>query len=1413
MFFSLSIVQETQGSKRISLLASKPPSNANKLKLRIFAADKKATKRNLGHDSDMPSNKNKRTAAQDKKNAVDDDSEFESEEMSDEELDESGNEEVGQAIEEPTMYVHGNGSGADNNCENTMWPDYNDDECNGEFDVGEAIEEEVLYVFGEGNGHDCDIGNNDIKSSETPASSTATSTSQPIVAQSKPMFFFGQAGCLKLSPMKPVVTAETSATSIETEKSQESSSSSIVNESSTNNDTNSIALDAKSECVASENTVNNADETDKGISINNETIATLTNESENNIGDKNDAGTSSKNDSTPLTPLSPVHESTTAIEANIATNDADDDDEQLKVTGSSESSAAIIDNDISKENIESNSSVALANISVQESESIDEESLPTTSTVLQTECHLLSNEKENDIDDSCVDKQSPELRLASDDVKSMEIENDTEIESKLNESCSENVNETNELVNKSELENENQSSVNEIEGETSAEPAIELPTSTNDTIAETNEPSEQVQESSEQIESDITPLAEEQPLAEISLPNESECSNVLDNESNNEVKTDDSPSEQNAIEAEPSENNSPLQEQTSVSTAIEEECKASEISLPEEETPSEIPVELPEQIENTTQELNDTTAAEQPAELIESAAISEEVPSALVGSNDQTQSPAREEIEQPVESIPAEIESVSKVETAVTPLNQIVTDEPKPIAELEPFSNETGNDNEPIPSDVIESTSIVCEAKTIVENESDNNKEAVSIETQPEQSSSQDALESGESVDQIQETIPDLPASVPTIEKRKSIDQIEDASECKKICEEKLVHEELEESADEDATVEEPSTEIPSVSASEPCVPAVECVENNENVGIANADLSAEVPNEPEVSNPTFDESTLCVSNKPELPINSVLESKADVWHETSRVDQAEKQQLPAETDSVPSLVNEALPSISSEKEPVEANLEKREITAPQESIIVESVAVKEQKDEPLPTPSTQTTRSVQLRNRKRRISGEKARHSSESDDNNDAPIESPLSQDSSEEEVGGKRIKMRPKVTTKRTLRKTVEQKRNIKDTDWSSDENEKPNAKRATNDISKQTENILTSCEKLAAADVVENKKASPIVKEEIVTPAVKKEDAPPSPSTIEATEIKAEENQEHQSDEEQATPTRRPGRPARRGRKPGPKPKPKPAAVVEEVKVEEIKEESKDAATEQNETVKEEKSPETKPETRRKKRSLMGLDIAEIETAQANIDETPVRQSRRIAQIKIREEAERRKAEEIALQKMKEASEKKKKGVVTKPSESEEENSESEAKLEKKKRRKKGNKDKPWQTDSDDSSEREEEDVYEHEDVERLPPLGSDHEFSPESDIEDESQIVPTKRARTARKDKTERREEESEEEEDIHACQKCSKSDHPEWILLCDKCDKGKACTHFIVGIFLNIFFIVHRLPLFMFDSGAVRHSRR
>lgn len=34
---------------------------------------------------------------------------------------------------------------------------------------------------------------------------------------------------------------------------------------------------------------------------------------------------------------------------------------------------------------------------------------------------------------------------------------------------------------------------------------------------------------------------------------------------------------------------------------------------------------------------------------------------------------------------------------------------------------------------------------------------------------------------------------------------------------------------------------------------------------------------------------------------------------------------------------------------------------------------------------------------------------------------------------------------------------------------------------------------------------------------------------------------------------------------------------------------------------------------------------------------------------------------------------------------------------------------------------------------------------------------------------------------EDDGDEHACKKCNKSDHPEWLLLCDKCDAGWHCS--------------------------------
>lgn len=187
--------------------------------------------------------------------------------------------------------------------------------------------------------------------------------------------------------------------------------------------------------------------------------------------------------------------------------------------------------------------------------------------------------------------------------------------------------------------------------------------------------------------------------------------------------------------------------------------------------------------------------------------------------------------------------------------------------------------------------------------------------------------------------------------------------------------------------------------------------------------------------------------------------------------------------------------------------------------------------------------------------------------------------------------------------------------------------------------------------------------------------------------------------------------------------------------------------------------------------------------IETTE---NEAPVRQSRRIAQQKIREETERRQMEEKMLKQMKLESEKKKKSDGTEDeaeAEVEEYHKESSGDDEsfKGSRRKKKSKikpsDKQWQTSSSHSEHSESEDYLEHVPSDPGSPLfKSDHEFSPESDVDDTTQVQPVKRARTAKKLEA----VSSSDDDDInpkHACQVCHKTDSPEWILLCDECDCG------------------------------------
>lgn len=84
-----------------------------------------------------------------------------------------------------------------------------------------------------------------------------------------------------------------------------------------------------------------------------------------------------------------------------------------------------------------------------------------------------------------------------------------------------------------------------------------------------------------------------------------------------------------------------------------------------------------------------------------------------------------------------------------------------------------------------------------------------------------------------------------------------------------------------------------------------------------------------------------------------------------------------------------------------------------------------------------------------------------------------------------------------------------------------------------------------------------------------------------------------------------------------------------------------------------------------------------------------------------------------------------------------------------------------------------------------------IKSDHEFSPESDVDD-SEWTPIRRARTLKKGKTVVNlkcsiryvefyiffSRSDDDDGDVSGgCVYCGKQDHPEWILLCDSCDAG------------------------------------
>ncbi|CAG2101694.1 unnamed protein product [Medioppia subpectinata] len=136
-----------------------------------------------------------------------------------------------------------------------------------------------------------------------------------------------------------------------------------------------------------------------------------------------------------------------------------------------------------------------------------------------------------------------------------------------------------------------------------------------------------------------------------------------------------------------------------------------------------------------------------------------------------------------------------------------------------------------------------------------------------------------------------------------------------------------------------------------------------------------------------------------------------------------------------------------------------------------------------------------------------------------------------------------------------------------------------------------------------------------------------------------------------------------------------------------------------------------------------------------------------------------------------------------------EAEEEEVDSDASEDKKHKKKRGRKrkngpnSKPWEeSDSSKSSAEEEEEEHEDEEEEEVLKFeDNDDEFACEESDSDAEPVV-VRRARTVRKVRSDSSDSnssssESEVENDDKPCGRCGKYDHPEWILLCDKCDDG------------------------------------
>jgi remodeling and spacing factor 1 len=435
---------------------------------------------------------------------------------------------------------------------------------------------------------------------------------------------------------------------------------------------------------------------------------------------------------------------------------------------------------------------------------------------------------------------------------------------------------------------------------------------------------------------------------------------------------------------------------------------------------------------------------------------------------------------------------------------------------------------------------------------------------------------------------------------------------------------------------------------------------------------------------------------------------------------------------------------------------------------------------------------------RKRKLSERKSISESDSDAVTDSVSHDNLSNEDEEEEevVVTKKPRIRAKVIATRNTRATRQSAR-------VSDESKKPLVSNApTNEVESTSKDTTLNNTEEAEEKTLQNIKFDYDENEDVAAniAAIK--------TLIRKDPVKETEESNKSSDDEtnKKKTMAKKSRKAKRGRAAIKRAEDQGSSSDDEIKSPKITPDSKRTkTTDANEEEEGEKVGSKKKRESGGRGLLKYIDTSlVIETVES---EAPIRQSRRIAQQKIREETERRQMEEKLLKQMKENAERKKTHVtdyIPDPDEEEKESSDaSEYKEESRKKKKKKLKpsDKPWQTSSSQSEHTQTEDEFEHPRSEDpgSPLFKSDHEFSPgkcclsklkletkfffffvESDDDDDATpIQPLKRARTAKKQV-----EESSDDEDVnpnHACQVCHKTDSPEWILLCDECDHGYHCS--------------------------------